>query len=855
MDKDARANAPRLPAKARTQPGNGAHSKPRLAPRDRDRDRHRTHSASTDPTRSQPPPSRPSSAQQQLPSRPGSSGTNSTDAAPAKKPASASTTTRHVDLSTANGSGPTLVIEPLGAGQDVGRSCILVSFATGRTVMLDCGMHMGYTDERQFPDFKHLTRALRIDDAVDAVLISHFHLDHCGALPYLTERVGYAGPVVMSPPTKAICPLLLKDSQKLMSAKLAVPDADVARCLARATTINVHQTIHLYPDLSVKAYYAGHVLGAVMFLVTSGSQSVLYTGDYNMTPDRHLGSAWLDACHPDVVITEATYATTIRASRRARERDFLRKVSDTLKRGGKVLIPAFAVGRAHELAILMEAFLDRMAWRHPMYVTGGLTDKSLVYFRQYVHWTNEKLRHMVMHNDRNPFHFKHLKALRTNHDLKLLEADGPMVVFASPGMLHSGLSLEILKKWARDARNMVILPGYCSPGTVGAQLLALPPSGARVLHVPATDMRKSSGGWTAGTLPPVDPALLADAAPAPAGTVPIECHIRVENLSFSAHADAKGILALVETAKPRHVVLVHGERRKLVDLQRVMSAALPVHVHVPANKERIRLATRNAVPARASAAVNAEVLRRAHRARAEVAWDAAHRAWHAPETVHAAPTRGAGAMLAAQMAMTPGWRAGAAGTAGLGRVPVAAVYVEPPGTKDGANRVVPRIVLATESSARPAFATARTASTRVTRHLPPGARFPGAEHALVTVAAAHGGLATFVSAVGYTVDEVGEGGADDAAEVVARRFVAVEGDTVVAFAGTSVRWDVAGGTVKWTRAVAGSLAADLDRAVADRVVALVAEAGEKVLAQLQRAYAGIACADAGIACADAGVSG
>ncbi|KNE60191.1 hypothetical protein AMAG_05610 [Allomyces macrogynus ATCC 38327] len=182
----------------------------------------------------------------------------------------------------------------------------------------------------------------------------------------------------MPPPTKAICPLLLKDSQKLMAAKLAV----------RRALFGTHDHDQRapdnppLPDMSVKAYYAGHVLGAVMFLVTSGSQSVLYTGDYNMTPDPHLGSAWLDACHPDAVITEATYPTTNRAPRRARGRDFLRKVSDTLKRSGKVLIPAFAVSRAHELATLMEVFLDRMAWRHPMYVTGGLTDRSLVYFRQ-----------------------------------------------------------------------------------------------------------------------------------------------------------------------------------------------------------------------------------------------------------------------------------------------------------------------------------------------------------------------------------------------------------------------------------------------------------------------------------------
>lgn len=99
---------------------------------------------------------------------------------------------------------------PLGAGQDVGRSCIVLNIA-GRTIMLDCGMHMGYSDARCFPDFRYLSRTGDFDAAVTCVIVSHFHLDHCGALPLFTELCGYNGPVYMTYPTKAICPILLED--------------------------------------------------------------------------------------------------------------------------------------------------------------------------------------------------------------------------------------------------------------------------------------------------------------------------------------------------------------------------------------------------------------------------------------------------------------------------------------------------------------------------------------------------------------------------------------------------------------------------------------------------------------------
>ncbi|KAI3638078.1 hypothetical protein MIR68_003689 [Amoeboaphelidium protococcarum] len=127
-----------------------------------------------------------------------------------------------------------IVITPLGAGQDVGRSCILVSIGD-KNIMLDCGMHMGYDDIRRFPDFSYIapdidTQQLKsgqrvvsrdLTAMIDAVLVSHFHLDHCGALPYMTEMCGYDGPVYMTAPTRAIIPMLLDDFRRISADKIA----------------------------------------------------------------------------------------------------------------------------------------------------------------------------------------------------------------------------------------------------------------------------------------------------------------------------------------------------------------------------------------------------------------------------------------------------------------------------------------------------------------------------------------------------------------------------------------------------------------------------------------------------------
>ena len=448
-------------------------------------------------------------------------------------------------------------VVPLGAGQDVGRSCVLLTLG-GKNIMFDCGMHMGFNDDRRFPDFSYITKEGKLSEIIDCVIISHFHLDHCGALPYMSEMVGYDGPIYMTHPTKAICPILLEDFRKVAVERKGEQNFFTAEmiksCMKKVIAVNLHQTVKVDDRLYIKAYYAGHVLGAAMFHIKVGSQSVVYTGDYNMTPDRHLGAAWIDQCQPDLLISESTYATTIRDSKRCRERDFLKKVHDCIEKGGKVLIPVFALGRAQELCILLETYWDRMNLKAPIYFTGGLTEKANQYYRLFITWTNQKIKNTFV--QRNMFDFRHIKPF----ERALMDNPGPMVVFATPGMLHGGMSLQIFKKWCTNENNVIIMPGYCVAGTVGWKIL----NGQRKLEFENKQI--------------------------------VEVKMSVQYMSFSAHADAKGIMQLIRHCQPKNVMLVHGEEVKMEFLKGKILQEFSIPCLMPANGESVIIPTYHNIP-------------------------------------------------------------------------------------------------------------------------------------------------------------------------------------------------------------------------------------------------------------------
>ncbi|KAH9325980.1 hypothetical protein KI387_006158, partial [Taxus chinensis] len=435
------------------------------------------------------------------------------------------------------------------AGQEVGKSCVVITIGN-KKIMFDCGMHMGFQDQRRYPDFSNISKTGDFTSSITCVIITHFHLDHIGALPYFTEVLGYEGPIYMTYPTKALAPLMLEDYRKVMVERRGEEEQfsvlQIHQCMKKVTAVDLKQMVQVDADLQIRAYYAGHVLGAAMFYIQVGDNSVVYTGDYNMTPDRHLGAAQIDRLCPDLLITESTYATTVRDSKHAREREFLKAVHTCVAGGGKVLIPVFALGRAQELCILLDDYWERMNLKFPIYFSAGLTIQANIYYKLLISWTNQKVKDTYV--TRNTFDFKHV----SNFDRSQINAPGPCVLFATPGMISGGLSLDVFKEWAPSEKNLITLPGYCIAGTVGHKLMSGKATRVKV------DNRTH-----------------------------IEVHCQVHMLSFSAHTDAKGIMDLVKHVSPRHTVLVHGEKPKMALLKARISSELGIPCYDPVNNESI----------------------------------------------------------------------------------------------------------------------------------------------------------------------------------------------------------------------------------------------------------------------------
>lgn len=411
-----------------------------------------------------------------------------------------------------------LRITPLGAGRHVGRSCILVEIA-GSRVLVDCGIRPGCHGPGELPEFAALTADGRdIANAVDLVLISHFHLDHIGALPYLTEVLGYRGPIFMTHPTRAIAPVVLTDYVRLGEERgrgqppYSMPA--IGACFERVTCFQLQERC-VIGDLAVTSFYAGHVIGAVMLLLECRGRRVLYTGDFTMVPDHYLSVASAPlGLRPDVMITESTYSTTIRSSKRQKELDLCRKIQATLDAGGKVLVPVFMMGRAQELCLICEKHWARAGLHYPIRIIRGMAEKAINFFRLFSAWSSDSVRKAD-----KPFNFPHMSMCDVQD---VLEAETPMVVFAGPSMLTGGPALRIFKEWACDGRNLVLFAGYCLPGTLGNEVLA-------------KQKQLDVGGGE---------------------TVDVRC--QVDYMSHSDHTDARGILQFMAQVAPKHVILVHG---------------------------------------------------------------------------------------------------------------------------------------------------------------------------------------------------------------------------------------------------------------------------------------------------------
>ncbi|KXZ41549.1 hypothetical protein GPECTOR_400g230 [Gonium pectorale] len=245
-------------------------------------------------------------------------------------------------------------ILPLGAGSEVGRSCIIFKYQD-KTVMFDCGIHPAFKGMDSLPLLDEIDIA-----TVDVALITHFHLDHCAAVPYLLRKTRFKGRIFMTHPTKAIYYSLLRDlakGAKHSSEEALFNEDDLEASMERIEVVDFYQTIEV-AGMQITPYRAGHVLGAAMFMVEVAGLRCLYTGDYSRLPDRHLPAADIPPVAPHIVIVESTYGTSRHLPRQQREQLLLDTIRNALSRGGRVLMPVVALGRAQELLLMLDEYWE-----------------------------------------------------------------------------------------------------------------------------------------------------------------------------------------------------------------------------------------------------------------------------------------------------------------------------------------------------------------------------------------------------------------------------------------------------------------------------------------------------------------
>jgi KH/beta-lactamase-domain protein len=449
----------------------------------------------------------------------------------------------------------------LGGVKQVGRSCFIVVTPESK-VMLDCGINPG--------EMSGLDAYPRLDwfnfdlDDLDAVVISHAHIDHQGFLPALF-KYGYKGPVYCTEPTLPLMTLLQTDSVKIANsngAYLPYEARDVNEVIKHCITLPYGKPTDISPDITITLNNAGHIMGsATVHLNISGAHNILYSGDYKYAKTQLLDSAVSVYPRVETLITESTYgnSTDVMPDQQFVYRSFSESINKTLTEGGKVLIPVPAVGRAQEIMLVMaKEMKEGRLVESPIYIEGMISEASAIHM-SYAHYLGSEVRKSVLQGI-NPFqseYFTVISGYGKRDDV--VNDENPAIVMATSGMLEGGPSVEYFKELAPNPKNKIMFVSYQINGTLGRRVLDGTMS--------EVSMMDKSGKVK---------------------VVPVRCQTQKID-GFSGHSDFNQILSFVARVKPKRVLVNHGERTKSENTASAIYSRLKIRSGVPDNREIVRL--------------------------------------------------------------------------------------------------------------------------------------------------------------------------------------------------------------------------------------------------------------------------
>ena len=345
----------------------------------------------------------------------------------------------------------------LGGARQVGRSCMLLQTPNSR-ILLDCGIDVASNGQDKFPFFDVPEFDI---SQLDAVIISHAHLDHVGLLPYLF-KMGYRGPVYMTPPTRDIAALMSLDFIGVAYKQAATPlfsSTDIKEMVKHSICLNYNEVSDITPDIRLTFYNAGHALGSALvhLNIGNGFHNLLYTGDYKYGKSRLLDPAVTNFPRVETVITESTYGAKqdILPPRQQSEAELIDKITTIINRGGKILIPELGLGRAQETMLILEdAMTSGKLPKIPIYIDGMIWDINAIH-TAYPDFLSGQVKSQVF-QDNNPFVSETFSRVGSPQERKKVVEGGPCIVLATSGMLVGGASVEYLKEFAGNEKNAII---------------------------------------------------------------------------------------------------------------------------------------------------------------------------------------------------------------------------------------------------------------------------------------------------------------------------------------------------------------------------------------------------------------
>jgi len=444
----------------------------------------------------------------------------------------------------------------LGGFREVGRSCILVETPKSK-VLLDCGIAVGASNANQYPILQ--TKEFDYNE-LDAIIISHSHLDHCGFVPLLYER-GYSGPIYMTTPTVDLATLLWLDYIDVMKKSTNTPlftAKGVKEAVRHSIPLEFGEVSDVAPDIRLTFQNAGHILGSALIHlhIGEGLHNIVYAIDQKFGRTTLLEPAFTDFQRVETLITESTYGgeRDVMPSRPETEKQLMNLINETMERKNICLIPSFSVERAQEvMAILVEN-----NFQYPVFIDGMIWDANGI-FTAYPEYLSRNIQRKIF-SGQDPFLNPIFKRIASPSEREKAWEEKPCIIISTSGMLIGGPVMEHLKSLAENEKNTLLFVGYQSEGTLGRRIQ----KGWREIPIRAEDGK----------------------------TMSIEMKMNVQTIEgLSGHSDRNQLLNFINklASRPDRIIIAHGENQKSLEFARSVHRLFRIETNVPRNLESLRL--------------------------------------------------------------------------------------------------------------------------------------------------------------------------------------------------------------------------------------------------------------------------